>query len=387
LVVGSWIFFLRCLDAPAISNYAGYIVTTVLGACTHIFNALSYPAQWIPIMRRSDRMKPWLGLIASVVLTCLLILPKILWTILTDVEQIRWVPSLSWLGVLWFFSFFSGSLVPAHGELLLLTLTYVTATGYGAFALIFGGQESECSGDSRRFILLGFAIPVAAVLLVSVVKPLLVSRYVSEALPFFLILCAVGLCRARPPWIRAAGLSAIAVLSLHQDYLYYRYYKRDDWRAATTYILSHAKPGDSVVLFFAGSRWPYDYYVSKSGSAEPPPVIFPDWDSHFRMAGIDWGRFYVDANSVEPILLQVIDDAPQRYRRVWLVLWPSSDVLRNSSGGALLERLLSSNRATLDRLLAAMGKRYRLNSEKDFPDWTNGSASVLLFDRASGAAP
>ncbi len=256
-------------------------------------------------------MKPRLGLIASAVLTCVLILPRVLSVILTDVGQIRWVPSLSWLGILALFASFSGSLVAAGGELLLLTAVYLAAAGYGALVLIFGSRESERIGDHRWFILLGFAIPVGTVLIVSAVKPLLIPRYLIEASPFFMILCAVGLCRARPRWIGAAGLAAIAAMSVHQDYLYYGHFPRGDRRGATTHILSNAKPGDSVVFFFAGSRWCYDYYVSKSDSAQPPTVIFPDWDSQFRVVGIDWARYYIDASSIEPILRRVIDDTAE----------------------------------------------------------------------------
>jgi len=379
LVVGSWVFFLRCLDAPAIPNYAGYVATSVLGAYTHIFNTLSYPAQWIPNMHRSDRMRLRSGLIASAVLACALTLPKGLSVILTDVGQASWVPPIGWMNVLGLFSQFSGSLVAAHGELLLLTTVYLTTTAYGALALIFGGRESEGAGTRRSFIVLGFAIPIGVVLIVSIVKPLLVDRYLIEALPFFVILCAIGLCRARPRWIGAAGLAAITVLSLHQDHLYYWRYKRDDWRGATAYILSNAKAGDSVVFASPAPRWPYDYYASKSGSAEPPLAIFPDWDSQFRVAGIDWVRYYVQPKIFEPLVLRVIDDAPKRYTRIWLVLWPRDAILPVSDRSALStpERQWA---AMGERLLEAIGKRYRLNLAKDFSG--QDPIRVLLYDRA-----
>src|SRR4029077_11052602 len=99
--------------------------------------------------------------------------------------------------------------------------------------------------------------------------------------------------------------------------------------------------------------------------------------SQFRVVGIDWARYYVDASSIEPILRRGVDDAPRRYSRIWLVMWPSPDVLRKSDPGGF-ERLLSSNRATLERLLATTGKRYRLNSEGGFGQ---PKIRVQLYDR------
>ena len=102
MVVCSWIFFLRCLDAPSRSNYAAYVVTSVVGVYTHVFNSLSYPAQWIPLAWRSRPTKTKLrfGLNASIVLICLLILPKGLSVLLTDVGQSGWFPSLTTARVL-----------------------------------------------------------------------------------------------------------------------------------------------------------------------------------------------------------------------------------------------------------------------------------------------
>ena len=382
LSVGSWVFFLRCLDAPAVPNYLGYIATSVLGAYTHIFNTLSYPAQWIPIIRRRLRITPQWGLIASIAIICALILPKGLSVVFSDVGQDNWVPRLGLLGVLGFFSMLSGSLVAAHGELLLLTIVHLAAAGSGALALIFRGQKS---GDRRWFILLGFAIPIGSVLIVSLVKPLLVARYLNEAFPFFLILCAVGICRARPRWLGFVGLAAIAAMSLDQAHRYYQHYPRDNWRGATAYILSHAKPGDAVIIVSPGSRWPYDYYVSKSGFAEPPPVIFPDWDSRYRVEGMNWTAYYVEPEIFEPIVLRTIKDSP--HARIWLVAWPNDAALHGPDYEtfSIFDRRLRVLRAMYDDLLGAMDKQYRLNSVKDF--YGQPQIRVRLYDRTAGGAP
>jgi mannosyltransferase len=374
LVVCSWVYFLRCLDAESIPNYAAYVATTVLGAYAHIFSTLSYPAQWIPLARRSRRMKLPFGLIATVVVICLLILPKGLSVLLTDVGQANWVSSLApaWISEL--FCDFSGALTTGRGEFLLTTI-YMIAAGCGVLALLFDNRKLERAEDRRYFILLGFAFPLAVVLVISLVKPLLVVRYLSEAFPFFVILCAVGLCRMRPRWIGAACLMTIAALSLYQDYLYYRYDSRDDWRALTSYVLDDAKARDAIMFLLPTSRGAYDYYVSRSDFAEPPAVIFPDWDAQLRIGGIDAAQYFTELNLFEPIVMRAINDAPKRYDRLWLAQWPI-DFFQNSSDQPFFQAQRKMNK----RLLAAIGDRYRLNSEKDF-----GQIHLLLYDRDADA--
>ncbi len=349
-------------------------MTAVLGAYTHIFGALSYPAQWIPLVRRPRRMKLRFGLIATVVLICLLIIPKGLSVLLTDVGQANWVSSLAPALISELFCDFCGSLTTGRGEFL-LTAIYMIAAGCGVLALLFDDRKSERAEGRRYFILLGFAFPLAVVLVISLVKPLLVVRYLSEAFPFFVILCAVGLCRMRPRWIGAAGLVAIATLSLYQDYLYYRYDSRDDWRAVTRYVLNDAKPRDAIIFLLPTSRGTYDYYVSRSGFAEPPAVIFPDWDAQWRIGGIDSGHYFTEPNLFEPIAMRAINEAPKRYARLWLAQWPI-DFFQNSSDQPFSQAQRKMNK----RLLAAIGDRYRLNSEKDF-----GQIHLLLYDRNADA--
>jgi mannosyltransferase len=376
MVVCSWIFFLRCFDAPSGSNYAAYVVTSVVGVYTHVFSSLSYPAQWIPLAWRSRPTKVRFGLIASIVLICLLILPKGLSVLVTDVGQSGWFPSLTTASISGLFCEFSGSLTTGRGEFL-LTAIYLIAVTCGALAILFDHRESDWLADRGWFILLGFAFPIAVVLISSLFKPLLVNRYLSEALPFFVILCAAGLCRARPRWIGAVGLVAIVMLSLYQDYLYYRYNSGDDWRSATTYMLTDAKPGDAIIFMLAGSRWPYDYYVSKSGFTERPTVIFPDWDPQFRVAGIDWARYTTEPDIFEPIVMRAINDAPKRYDRIWLALWPI-EFFQGSNRDPYYMMLDAVNKRTL----AALGTRYRLTSEKDFDQ-----IHLLRYDRASHSTP
>ena len=38
--------------------------------------------------------------------------------------------------------------------------------------------------------------------------------------------------------------------------------QRDDWRAATQYLLNHAQPGDALLFHVPMGRMPYEFYRS-----------------------------------------------------------------------------------------------------------------------------
>jgi hypothetical protein len=304
-------------------------------------------------------------LVVSVALACALILPKGVSVVSTDLGQENWIPLLTPASILALLCEFSGSLAAGRGEFL-LTATYSIAASCGALLLIFDRREFLHLEDRRWFILLGFALPVAVVAIVSTVKPMLVNRYLIDALPFWMILCAIGLCRARPRWIGAAGLAVIVVLSLYQDYLYLRYHERDDWRGATAYLLANEKPGDAALILFAENRWPYDYYVKKSGDAAPPPIIYPDWDSEYRVDGVSWAQS-LDPKAFEPSMMRAINDAPRRYSRIWLVMTFADDD--------------TTHRPMLDRLMNTMDRQYSLQSTREFPNYIH----VMLFSRTVNA--
>jgi len=73
--------------------------------------------------------------------------------------------------------------------------------------------------------------------------------------------------------------------------------------------------------------------------------------------------------------MRAINDAPKRYDRLWLAQWPI-DFFQNSSDQPFFQAQRKMNK----RLLAAIGDRYRLNSEKDF-----GQIHLLLYDRDADA--
>jgi mannosyltransferase len=370
LVLASWLYFLRSLERPSRRNLAGYVAASAFGLYAHFFAVLSYAAQWIAILPDRRREQPWRPIVAGGALVAVLGAPLLIASRLGDVGQTAWIPPTSFHAIQETVYGLSGSIAGGRFAWMLPGLC-ILFSAVGLFAMVRRRGESPDAARNLNMIVLGAVLPAATLLGVSLfARPLFLPRYMFECLPFFLIMVAAGLWNAQPRWIGAAGLIAVVCLSLYQDYRYYRFYTRDDWRGATNYVLSGAMPGDGVVIYGSLARWPYDYYVSRFGSpAGRPALIFPEWDDQFHVGGASYPFAHREPNGRDAAMMRAIDDAPKRYARIWLVIWPT-------------DPFADSGRVTFERLLAALNQRYRLRSEKNFPD----EIRVLLYDRVDADA-
>lgn len=105
---------------------------------------------------------------------------------------------------------------------------------------------------ARDFLLLAFAVPVAAGYLLACKTYYHQTRYFMVAYPAFAILFAAGivrLCEQR----RGFGVAAVSLIALINavalSHYYFSYdYQRDDWRGVARYMQRHARPDDLLVF-------------------------------------------------------------------------------------------------------------------------------------------
>lgn len=158
---------------------------------------------------------------------------------------------------------------------------------------------ASLAGDREGvlFCLMGAALPVLAIWLLSQVKPMYSTRYLLVFMPVYWILVAYGIGRLPHHGLRAAVTTLLLVTLLLGNYAAWRVEQNPDWRGVASHVLQRARPGD-VVLF--SPRWnvkPFEYY----------------------------NRGQVDTNMDLPIPVTpeaaqaVVGDIAQRYQRVWLV--------------------------------------------------------------------
>jgi hypothetical protein len=172
---------------------------------------------------------------------------------------------------------------------------------------------------------------------------------------------ATGITQLRARALAWIFVAAISVFSILGDTSYYRRdfdLDREDWRAATSYVLDRAQPEDGAFFYANFGRLPFDFYRSQRHPS-------PRWPEALVAAnGKDWG--YRD--SLFAYLGEALQDAQPAGDRVWLVL-----SFNNSSNG-------EPNRETA-MLRAVYGKGRRLMEEKRI-----STITILLYARDSTAS-
>ena len=146
----------------------------------------------------------------------------------------------------------------AGGVPLLLAMTALLAYGLVTHA-----------GDRRAWLLaMSVLVPIAAAVLISLVKPVFVGRYLIVVLPPLAVLAGWTIVRLRPTLLAASAavgvgiLLALAVPSAYTDA------NQQDWRAAGGWVAADALPGDWMIA--QNGRRSLKYYTARAGGIVPP---------------------------------------------------------------------------------------------------------------------
>jgi len=332
LCVLSGLYFLKCLEDPSRRNRIVYILINALAVYAHFFAGLLVltlllslhflDRQHIPEVTRKDWR--WITLAVS---------PIAVFVVITGAGPLRWIKRPG-AKELWDLAL----RLTGNGGWLLLT-AYAAAC-LAALIPVACLAAKRVSGDvwRYRFLLLWLFFPVLLTVAVSFARPLFLPRYFFFCLPALVLLAASGLARLRSAWLLAPTLLFFFALSLRGTASYYQQdfdLQRDDWRAASHYLLTNARPGDALMFHIAMGRMPYEYYHSLLGTAPSDPVVLYPHHAD-RITFLDFVE--------KPDYSQLERSLPQ-YQRVWLVL---SQVEGSSGPDAVassLESLLGSDSA------------------------------------------
>jgi hypothetical protein len=117
------------------------------------------------------------------------------------------------------------------------------------------------------FLLALLLIPVAAIFLVSQVKPIFLARALIYVSAPYLILIAAGITALRR-WHLGTLILGVLVLangiSLAQMYTIDQ---KEQWDAAVQYLIARSTPGELVLFIAADNQIPFDYYAARAGSS------------------------------------------------------------------------------------------------------------------------
>jgi mannosyltransferase len=136
----------------------------------------------------------------------------------------------------------------------------LAAAGVGAVAILVDRTHSAARWKG---VLLGtWAVtPLVGALIVSVIKPMLVGRFLIVSTPALALLGGVALNRIRPRWIAAAGAILVLAVSVKEIVAWYGKVP-EDWRGAARFVAAAQKrTGGTVALYPTGGFIPYELYA------------------------------------------------------------------------------------------------------------------------------
>ena len=306
LCVLSCIYFLKFLQNPSPRNRRGHVLTSALAVYAHFFAGFVAVAQWLslPLLDRNNTQtkKNWRQFAISIT-------PLLLFLATTGLGVLRWIPRPG-LSALYFCGL---SLTGFGGNKLLLL--YAGAVGLAVVPTMRGWMSrARLPWEKWRyaFLTVWLLFPIAAVYILSQVKPCFLARYFIFTLPALVLLAAAGIARLRLRILMGAVLLLFAAWSLPPVYSYYHKdldIAREDFRDGTRYLLSQVQAGDVILFHQPIGRMPYEYYRSLTESSAYPLVIYPEHGEQ-----LTYKEFY--AGRPPETFLQGV---PLKYQRVWVV--------------------------------------------------------------------
>ena len=298
--------FLRALDSSSAKTWVLYSLVAALCVYAHFFAVWMIAAHFVSaIAFRSGRVlrREFIG--SHVLIACLaspLLVPILIPGMYS--LQLGWLAKPSLASLADFFLVLTG-----YGGLLLICI-YAAALAYGLFSTWTQRSRDRFKTWAYAFLFTWLFLPVTASFLFSIIlKPIFVPRYLITSLPPLVLITAAGLQNLRPAWWKLAVvllLLALSSQSLMDWYAEGGKFKREAWRAATSYLLANSRGTDGVMFEQGFSRIPFEYYLQE---LHPQTILAkPVWPS------APWGKFDKTNWGPWPSIKQ------QDYRRLWRVL-------------------------------------------------------------------
>jgi len=309
-------YLVRGLRDGGLRNWSLYVIAMTLAGYTHLLAMLELAAHVVGLVWLRPGRHAIKSFAGAFILAALLWIPLVLFAVFRNSGQLAWVPPPSVYAIGHVFYLVSGDLFRRNGTAVVFA---------GLLALALGGVIAQWGSTRARA--LGFLwtlvlTPLTVLLFISHWQPMLVDRYLLFCMPAALLLGAAGLSELRNRSVVTVYFALLMVLLLRSDLDYYRYFRGGDWRDTAQYVLAEGRPGDAVILFPDETRWSFDYYYqSQMHRTQSPRVVFPNWDSFYRINGVYAGG----CDAIGPSSTTLVS-LPANYRRVWLVL--SHDGLR-----------------------------------------------------------
>jgi len=348
LVVLSTYAFLGVLEVPDRKAFwVLYALFSALAIYAQVLVVFVLSSQWLILTPGRIKRLGIFRLLSVGTAIGILAAPMAAVMLLQNKGQLDWVPRPSLARIFEVFQYMAGTEpLGSHNSVrsLLLLILYATAWIF-AFAALYRGRpsqtESKVTTAALQVLVLGFVFPIAAMIGVSFLKPIMVPRYLLMCVPAAVLLAAQGLVTLEQ-WLPRGKIISSAVLltmitmacfSVRDYYASFRTYGHD-WRGVTSFLLSQRQPQDAAIFYtFSGHRV-FDYYVRREREAgnqdAAPEVLFP---------------LELQTTSIEKRTIP--------YPRVWLILHQTIPTAETNRQTALIR--------------AALQDHFRLAGAREFP--------------------
>lgn len=299
-------------------KWTAYAIIAALAVYAQFYAVLvivAHAVWWWRSERKSDSFGPELTaeFRRAVMLFAFLTVPIWVFILTTGAGPLRWLERPGLGALREFVSALTGNAGWA------LALAYVVVIS-AAFSRRWSARGSSSvapftNASAALFTLAWLIVPVAVTLVVSIVKPVFLPRYLIVCLPALVLLGGAGIARL-PQMAAAAVLIGMTALSLQGTANYYARdfdLLREDWRGATAYVLEQERPGDAILFHANQGRMPFEYYARLAKRPEPV-IYFPGSNG-----AVTWRDFMGSPS------LHQLQQAAANHNRVWLVLSHTND--------------------------------------------------------------
>jgi mannosyltransferase len=300
LVVVSSTLLLRAIDRPTSGRWLAYVLSAVLALYSHYFAALIILAHFVSLLARRPAVpkRVMVVVFGSIAVAAV----PLLVAVKANPGALGWVPQLT----VAYARYVLETLIGSTGDHpLLLPAAYVAVCAGGiAVALVRRQWRWEWLFAASLVL-----VPIVVALVVSLVKPVFVARYLIVALPGLILLAVAAFSLVRPRWLAIAGVLALAILSANNLRGWYTGMPKEDWRDAVQYVAVHAQPGDAMIVYPNYCRLPVDYYIERQPAAATIQPLFPT---------PGWGKYF--PGEVDGATLQVaLTSQKTPAKRIWIV--------------------------------------------------------------------
>ncbi len=280
LVTASTLAFVVAVQGGHRYAYLAYVGFSVLAVYTVLLSALALVAQAVSLLIRPPQQIPRRQLAFCGLAICLLCVPVSVAATLHGSTPVHWVAPFgnplgpAGRGLVEFLASDSPFWPSAHtaAHLVLMAMAALWAFAILLWARSFTGRAAARTVTwSYGLLLAWFVVPVVLTYMLSqLVHPLLVDRYVLDAVPPASMIAGVVCSRLRPlPIAVAAGMALLVI----RTFVILPSYGAplENWRGATADVLARAHPRDCIAFFTSDGYMPFDYYVLARPALGPPP--------------------------------------------------------------------------------------------------------------------